>query len=305
MRLSNVAVGIVVVSTCWALGLYGSRHGLQYFSKREKTTKQSRREMMRSNRRGRKDERLKVKKQERSRALAVERENMTEEQKNEQRERIRMQRVEQFQKLEEAQSSGIRVVVDLAFAADQTTRERHSIFKQLGCVYGYLKTCQLDRLISLHLASCTPELAVIFTQHGVPSWKMGRHEEPLEHLYDSDKLVYLSPDSDNVLEQLDPAYAYVVGGIVDRSVRKGETKTKAATRGIRTARLPLQEHYEQLGTRVRTHIMNLDSVLIVLNEVANHGDWGRAFERAVPTRITRKKESKKKKDQNSAEEEAS
>ncbi|KUF76293.1 tRNA methyltransferase 10 A [Phytophthora nicotianae] len=230
MRLSNVAVGIVVVSTCWALGLYGSRHGLQYFSKREKTTKQSRREMMRSNRRGRKDERLKVKKQERSRALAVERENMTEEQKNEQRERIRMQRVEQF---------------------------------------------------------------------------MGRHEEPLEHLYDSDKLVYLSPDSDNVLEQLDPAYAYVVGGIVDRSVRKGETKTKAATRGIRTARLPLQEHYEQLGTRVRTHIMNLDSVLIVLNEVANHGDWGRAFERAVPTRITRKKESKKKKDQNSAEEEAS
>ncbi|KAG3023409.1 hypothetical protein JG687_00007427 [Phytophthora cactorum] len=249
---------------------------------------------MRSKRRNRKDERLKVNKLERSRALAVERENMTEEEKNEQRERIRMQRVEQFQKLVEAQSSGIQVVVDLAFAADQTIRERHSILKQLGCVYGYLKTCPLDKLLSLHLASFTQELAGICAQHGVPSWKIGRHEEPLEHLYDADELVYLSPDSDNVLKRLDPAYVYVVGGIVDRSVRKGETRTKAASRGIRTARLPLQEHFKQVGARVRTHIMNLDSVLIVLNEVANHGDWGRAFERAVPPRITRKRTSQKK-----------
>ncbi|KAF4043987.1 tRNA (Guanine-1)-methyltransferase [Phytophthora infestans] len=294
MRVTSVVLGVVIVSTCWALGLRGYRYGLQYISKPEKTTKKSRREMMRSNRRNRKDERLKTKKLERSLTLSVERENTTGEEKNEKRERIRMQRVEQYQKLEEAQSSGIQVVVDLAFALDQTTRESHSILKQLGCVYGYLKTCPLDRLLSLHLASCTQGLASICAQHGVPNWKIGRHEEPLEQLYDADKLVYLSPDSDNVLEHLDPAFVYIVGGIVDRSVRKGETKTKAASRGIRTARLPLQEHFEQLGSRVRTHIMNLDSVLIVLNEVANHGDWKRAFERAVPPRITRKKEPKNK-----------
>lgn len=50
--------------------------------------------------------------------------------------------------------------------------------------------------------------------------QIGRHEEPLEELYDADEIVYLSPDSDNVLETLDPACVYVVGGIVDRSVRK-------------------------------------------------------------------------------------
>jgi hypothetical protein len=174
------------------------------------------------------------------------------------------------QKLEEAHWSGVRVVVDLAFAVDQTSRvgllrlaeveadvlvanevaccalkERHSVFKQLGCVYGYLKTCPLDRLLSLHLASCTQDLAAILAQHGVPSWKVsghcapsevtslseltgacvlheqiGKHEEPLEQLYPAGKLVYLSPDSSNVLETLDPNCVYVVGGIADRSVRK-------------------------------------------------------------------------------------
>ncbi|KAL4095911.1 hypothetical protein PRIC1_009278 [Phytophthora ramorum] len=256
--------------------------------------------MLRSNRRSRKDKLLKAKKLARSEAVVAERAGMTEEQKCEQRERIRMQRVEQYQKLEEAQLSGIRVVVDLVFAEDQTTRERNSIFKQLGCVYGYLKTCPLDRLLSLHLASCTQKLAAVCAQHGVLRWKVGRHEEPLEQLYDVGELVYLSPDSDKVLKTLDPGCVYVIGGIVDRSVRKGETKAKAAAHGIQTARLPLQEHFEQTGARVRTHIMNLDSVIITLNEVANHGDWGRAFRKAVPLRISRSKQAKKNRVENDA-----
>ncbi|KAG7392477.1 hypothetical protein PHYPSEUDO_000165 [Phytophthora pseudosyringae] len=285
MRPLTVAVGLVLVTTCWALG----RYGLQRWSRREKATKQSRRELTRSKRRNRKDERLKAKKLERSRALAAERAEMTAQQKNEQRERIRMQRVEQFQKLAEAQLSGVRVVVDLAFAADQTNR----VCISCGAARELLLTT-LFLLLALHLVSCTPELAPICMQHGALSWKIGRHEEPLEQIYDAHELVYLSPDSETVLEHLDPGCVYVVGGIVDRSVRKGETKTKAASRGIRTARLPLQEHSEQSGTRVRTHILNLDSVIIVLNEVANHGDWGRAFQRAVPPRISRTKGHKSK-----------
>ncbi|KAL3673477.1 hypothetical protein V7S43_001187 [Phytophthora oleae] len=279
---------VLVVATC-ALGISGYRHGLHWFSVCKKPTKQCRREVERSKRRNRKDERFKAKKQERRQALARQHTEMTEEQKNEKRERIRMQRVEQYQKLEEAQTTGVRVVVDLAFASKQTTRERHSIFKQLGCVYGYLKTCPLDKLVSLRLVSCTQDLAAICVQHGVPSWKIGRHEDAMEQIYDSDELVYLSPDSHNVLEQVDPTCVYVVGGIVDRSVRKGETQTKAASHSIRTARLPLQEYFEKAGTQVRTHVMNVDSVIMVLNEVANHADWGRAFQRAVPLRITRTK----------------
>ncbi|CAI5726158.1 unnamed protein product [Peronospora effusa] len=258
MRSTIVAISVMIMTICGVLGMY-------YSNQRAAQTKKSARRQ----------------------TLSIELAKMTQEQKKEQRERICMQRVEQYQKLEQAQIKGLRVVVDLAFAVDQTIRERHSIFKQLGCAYGYLKVCPLDQLLSLQLVSCTHELASICALRGVLGWKwIGRHEEPLEQLYDARELVYLSPDSETVLTELDPACVYVVGGIVDRSVRKGQTKTKAASHGIRTACLPLQEH---IGTRVRTHIMNLDSVIIALNEVANHGDWVRAFKRAVPPRIVRRK----------------
>ncbi|RQM16292.1 hypothetical protein DD237_002839 [Peronospora effusa] len=300
MRSTIVAISVMIMTICGVLGMYYSNRKPQYVAK---SSKQSRREMLQLKRRNRKNERLKRKKSARRQTLSIELAKMTQEQKKEQRERICMQRVEQYQKLEQAQIKGLRVVVDLAFAVDQTIRERHSIFKQLGCAYGYLKVCPLDQLLSLQLVSCTHELASICALRGVLSWKsnssasadhnllvtcewIGRHEEPLEQLYDARELVYLSPDSETVLTELDPACVYVVGGIVDRSVRKGQTKTKAASHGIRTACLPLQEH---IGTRVRTHIMNLDSVIIALNEVANHGDWVRAFKRAVPPRIVRRK----------------
>lgn len=51
-------------------------------------------------------------------------------------------------------------------------QERNSILKQLGCVFGYLKSCPLDNLVSLHLASCAQELAAVCAQHGALSWKV-------------------------------------------------------------------------------------------------------------------------------------
>uniref|UniRef100_H3GJ05 tRNA (guanine(9)-N(1))-methyltransferase n=1 Tax=Phytophthora ramorum TaxID=164328 RepID=H3GJ05_PHYRM len=268
MRPSTLAVGLVILATCCALGVYG-KHS-RYTEKCGRKTKQDRREMLRSNRRSRKDKLLKAKKLARSEAVVAERAGMTEEQKCEQRERIRMQRVEQYQKLEEAQLSGIRVVVDLVFAEDQTTRTDFC-----RCISPPVRKNLLPFALST----------------------VGRHEEPLEQLYDVGELVYLSPDSDNVLETLDPG---CVSSVKLMGFLQGETKAKAAAHGIQTARLPLQEHFEQTGARVRTHIMNLDSVIITLNEVANHGDWGRAFRKAVPLRISRSKQAKKNRVENDA-----
>jgi len=215
-------------------------------------------------------------------------------------------------------------------------QERQSVFKQLGCFYGYLKQCPLDSLLSLRMASCAASLEVsaLCQQHGLTSWKvrgsrwtgrwrwsddlmvLGRqiwsHDAPVELMYSPEKLVYLSPDADEVLEQLDPSRIYVVGAIADRSVRKvrassllcsavinpailtrihlqGETAAKAKSKGLRTVRLPVREH---LAT-ARTHVLNIDAVLVALNEFANHRDWSRAFACAVPKRIATGRRVKK------------
>lgn len=62
MRPSAVALGFVAFAVCCALGLYGHCQRDGEFKACEKTSKQCRREMMRSKRRNHKDQRLQAKK---------------------------------------------------------------------------------------------------------------------------------------------------------------------------------------------------------------------------------------------------
>ncbi|KAJ0392769.1 hypothetical protein P43SY_009329 [Pythium insidiosum] len=303
-----VVASVIGLATATALAIVWRRHRAGAGFARSQT-KQQRRDALRDRRRQHRDELLARRKLERAaertaqeQALTDEqkRERMerikmqrveqyeqalTDEQKRERMERIKMQRVEQYQKLDDGRVNGLRVVVDLAFAEQQTTRECHSVFKQLGCAYGYMKQCPLDRVISLRVASCAGAVRAIAEHHGLHKWKIHVHEEPVDAVYDPRELVYLSPDAEDVLLELDPRAVYVVGGIVDRSVRKGESLAKASRRRLRSKRLPLPEHLS-----VRKPVLNIDNVLVALNEVMNHGDWPRALATAVPKRMLHEKQ---------------
>lgn len=53
--------------------------------------------------------------------------------------------------------------------------------------------------------------------------------------------MYLTPDSDNLLESIDHSKVYVIGGIVDDNQLKGLSLSKAVSHGIAHARLPIKE----------------------------------------------------------------
>ncbi|OQS00621.1 hypothetical protein ACHHYP_18012 [Achlya hypogyna] len=184
-------------------------------------------------------------------------------------------------KLNSAMATGLRVVVDLAFLQEQTQRERNSVIKQAACAYGAMKKAEHPSLLSLHFASYHGEIAALCDKRGVGSWKATRHPEPIDEVFPNDELIFLSPDSPNVLTEVNPRAVYVIGGIVDRSVRKGQSLSKARGLGnVRTARLPVQE-----TLHVRSNVLNIDTVLLSLLEFINCGDWATTFERTLPKRI--------------------
>lgn len=64
--------------------------------------------------------------------------------------------------------------------------------------------------------------------------------------------VYLTADSDNVLDTLDAQCVYIIGGLVDRNRFKGLTRRRAEEWGISTARLPIEDHIRLAGCKVLT-----------------------------------------------------
>lgn len=60
--------------------------------------------------------------------------------------------------------------------------------------------------------------------------------------FEKDKIVYLTAESDNVLDKLEEGMLYVIGGLVDHNQHKGLCHERAVAAGMKTARLPLSEH---------------------------------------------------------------
>src|SRR5687767_9574335 len=74
---------------------------------------------------------------------------------------------------------------------------------------------------------------------------------------------------------------YIIGGIVDRSVRSKRTLQLAKEHNIKAMRLPVQEY---LPNR-QTHVLNVDTVLKIIGLYTQYdGNWKRALEESVPLR---------------------
>lgn len=71
-------------------------------------------------------------------------------------------------------------------------------------------------------------------------------------IFPKDKLVYLTSESDDLLEELNEDDVYIIGGIVDHNRLKGLTFKQATEEGLRTARLPIDKYLEMKTRKVLT-----------------------------------------------------
>ena len=96
-------------------------------------------------------------------------------------------------------------------------------------------------------------------------------------------LIYLSPDSDEVLDNINQDEILIIGGYIDKPISKFKSLQKADKYSIRTKRLPIKENYENKINCV----LNINTVVEIISDYIENKDWGKALDKAIPKRKIR------------------
>ncbi|XP_068036996.1 tRNA methyltransferase 10 homolog C [Anomalospiza imberbis] len=99
-------------------------------------------------------------------------------------------------------------------------------------------------------------------------------------IFPKDKLIYLTADSPKVMKTFDHDKIYIVGSMVDKSIKTGVSLARAKRLGLETAALPL-EKYLLWCTGAKN--LTLDQMMHILLTLKDTADWEKALE-FVPKR---------------------
>jgi tRNA (guanine9-N1)-methyltransferase len=158
-----------------------------------------------------------------------------------------------------------------------TDKERRSLRSQIGHMYGHMR--RVDRPCHLWIASLDDSMRqLIFHIDNANTWPIHYRSETVLELFPLDKhrVVYLSPDATDLLEDVTADTVYVIGGIVDRNRLKNCTAT-------RLARLVSRRHDCQFSRRCSCKMnnsLNVNHVYEILQTQSATHDWRQTFESA-------------------------
>ena len=97
---------------------------------------------------------------------------------------------------------------------------------------------------------------------------------------DKSKLVYLTADSPNTIEELEPSDVYIIGGIVDRNRYIKLTLDRAEKDGIRHGRLPIGDYVSLSSSAVLTD----NQVFQMIALQYQYADWQKTLSEVIPQR---------------------
>ncbi|KAI0212383.1 RNA (guanine-9-)-methyltransferase domain-containing protein 1 [Lamellibrachia satsuma] len=191
-----------------------------------------------------------------------------------------------YSNLAHAMMFGQTLVFDFAFEEHMKERELINLADQMNTCHGSNKIAKEP--FHFHFCNVPPHSSFqkrLYTSlPGLENLPISVSSENYLDIYPPEKLVYLTPDSNNVLGRYNHDDIYIIGGLVDKSVVKPFTFAKAKSEKIRTAKLPLDQY---LIWTQGTKNLALNHVVNILHNVKETGDWEKAFSH-IPKRKTRR-----------------
>ncbi|XP_055710070.1 tRNA methyltransferase 10 homolog A isoform X1 [Phlebotomus papatasi] len=184
--------------------------------------------------------------------------------------------------------SPISVAVDLDFDDLMIDKDICKCVKQLLRIYTVNRRSQTP--IPLFFTGIKKDGRIHKTlerNDGYQNWDVKISHESFLELFDREKIVYLTSDSDNVLDTLEDNHVYIIGGLVDHNSQKGLCHKIAEDKGLRHARLPLNENVV-IKTRTVLTInhayFSVFTVFEILLRVTEKKSWKEAILSVLPMR---------------------
>lgn len=140
-------------------------------------------------------------------------------------------------------SNSVRVAIDFNYDELMSEKDIGKCSKQLLRVYTENRKSSMPiRLYYTSIREGSKIENALNKHDGYKHWDVKIQQESYLDLFEHDSIVYLTSESDNVLQEIDPNAVYIIGGLIDHNHHKGLSLQKANQNALKTARLPLAEH---------------------------------------------------------------
>lgn len=189
-------------------------------------------------------------------------------------------------KLEAAMICGQRICIDLSMENTMTSKEKSKLAQQLCRLYGVNKKADMPAHVYFAGFDKNGELYQECIQKidGFEKYQVEMTEVPVLELFDSNDIIYLTPDATDMLEDLDKDKVYVIGGIVDESIIKNLSKQRADAANIPTYRLPIDRYMKKKDQIHFSQVLAINQVFEILVTYLSSKNWRAALSRGVPER---------------------
>jgi Trm5-related predicted tRNA methylase len=189
----------------------------------------------------------------------------------------------------------LRISIDCSFCYLMSVKEQSRLAQQIGrCYASNRKTLQPAQITLTNINKNSflyKEMCRV--NDGFEKYVMIKTEKTIEEYYSNnlENLCYLSPDADEILENLDLNQIYIIGGLVDETVTKKVTLRKSSNLNLKCFRLPIEEHMNRRENKEEgdkkynfSKILALNQVLDILLNYNLTKDWKSALAIGVPSR---------------------
>ncbi|EAN31885.2 tRNA (Guanine-1)-methyltransferase family protein [Theileria parva strain Muguga] len=182
--------------------------------------------------------------------------------------------------LEKSYKEGLPICIDCSFGEDMNSKEIRSLAKQISLCYNLIKKYKIPIRLTLTSFSQSSSIYEDCQLFGFNNWKVHVHDCGFWELFDKDKIIVLSPDATECLEELSNDKVYVIGGLVDTNVKKNKLLNKAISHNISAKCLPIKKYVPNC----KKTVLNVSTVFEILCLRLSSFSWEESLTKCLPSR---------------------